>query len=89
MALVTPLKYPISVFVTEPIVALPTTMPAYEAPASDKLITVVGLVVASLKNLTSPSDASRITPANLRLVVTSALPAGDTAAEVTLAFVLS
>ena len=56
-------------------------------PASEKLIVDVGLVVMSLINLITPSEASRDTAANLRCRDTDTEPAA--AAEVTLAFSLA
>jgi len=75
--------------VIEDAVNAATLISANDSPPSEKLITVVGFVVASLNTLNTPSDASLTAPANLRLVVTSAVPAGETAADVTFALVLS
>jgi len=64
-------------------------MSAYVSPASPKFTVEDGFVIASWKNLSVVSDASRTTPANLRRVTASAVPVGDTAADVTFAFVLA
>ena len=67
----------------------PTRISAKPRPASAKLTVEVGFVVASLKNFTIPSLASRATPTNLRRADTSAVPVGDTAVEATLDAVLA
>ncbi len=86
-------------FVTEPIAAdvnvaddavnAPILISANASPLSEKLTVPDGLVVASLNTLITPSEASLTAPANLRFVDAENVPAGLTAAEVTLAFVLS
>jgi len=90
MALVTPFKYPNSVFDTSPTVIEDAVSPATlisanASPLSEKLTELDGLIVASLNALITPSDASLTTPANLRFVVAENVPAGLTAADVTFA----
>jgi hypothetical protein len=60
---------------------------ANAALASEKLIVDVGFVVISLKNLITPSDASRATAAYLRCPDTDTEP--EAATEVTLVAVLA
>ena len=92
--LLTPLKYPISVFVTEPIVAeeaviAATLISANANPDSAKFTEPEGLAVASLNALITPSEASLTIPANLRFVAADVVPAGLTAADVTFVAVLA
>jgi hypothetical protein len=94
---VTPFRYCSSVFDTSPIVAdvaviasaviSSTLISAYDVPASEKSIVVVGFVVISVINLITPSDASLATAINLRFSDTDADPVA--AADVTLALVLA
>jgi hypothetical protein len=78
----------ISVFVTEPIAAEDAVSPATlkslnDNPPSLKFTDPDGFVVASLNALTTPSEASLTSPANLLFEETSACPTGVTDADVT------
>ena len=77
------------VSVAEDAVSTATLISAYASPDSEKLTVDEGLIVASLNALITPSDASLTTPANLRFVAADVVPAGLTAADVTLAFVFA